>query len=222
MDYSLSGSSRGAGISMIPSPRDQPYHTEGRAAAHFPSSSGFSHHGAAGRRELPPQEDPLPSAIEVDVAWSDIMNNLHAFHRSARTHGASRVAPPRPPPPPALRSSLMIRGGGPTEEWKPVPSYHEMVKERLGLAQKKGEVQVQDRWLSCLLARRTNRVRCTFFAAFRKIVSKEKSVRRHLASRRRRDEVRAFRMLRMAASKMRIRSAFVRRKRAAIAQVPPQ
>lgn len=78
----------------------------------------------------------------------------------------------------------MIRGGGPTEEWKPVPSYHEMVKERLGLAQKKGEVQVQDRWLSCLLARRTNRVRCTFFAAFRKIVSKEKSVRRHLASRR--------------------------------------
>ena len=81
MDYSWSGSSRGAGISMIPSPRDtyepaseplhisdkyQPYFSEGRGAHfppsasagaaslhHFPSSSNFSHHGA-GRREVPP------------------------------------------------------------------------------------------------------------------------------------------------------------------------
>ena len=65
-----------------------------------------------------------------------------------------------------------------------MPSYHEMVKERLLLAQKKGVCQVQDRWLGCLLARRTNRVRGSFFGAFRKIVTKESSVRRHNASRR--------------------------------------
>jgi len=223
MDDSSMWTPRVGGISLIPSPPREPL---------FASSAGTALAAADFllREESPrlfpppPATEPLPSSAEVDLAWNEIMDDLHAFHRSARTHGASRVAPPRlvpspppparPTPPPPLRSSLLVRSTGSAEEWRPLPSYHEMVQERLQLAQRKGAVQVQERWLEHLLARRGAGSRRAALHAWREACVAEQRLRRHTDRRRRRAALRWLDLLRRAARRARAVRARVARARA--------